>query len=125
MSKAQAIRDYKDAHPNATPKTIAEALCNEGVEVTPNQVSTTLSTDRAKAKAGKSKTTKPAKVKRAQVAPASAQVETTPEPVAVKVDALALFTAADALIAACGTVCDPVAFLTAYRRSDAAGNLLA
>jgi hypothetical protein len=50
-NKSQAIRDYKEANPTASPKEIAEALAKSGVTVSAQFVSTVLSN--AKRKGGK------------------------------------------------------------------------
>lgn len=45
-NKSAAIRDYYDAHPNAMPKDVVEALQAEGIDVSAQFVSTTRSKQR-------------------------------------------------------------------------------
>ncbi len=42
VNKSEAIRDYARDNPGAMPKQIAEALMQQGIEVTPHMVSTVL-----------------------------------------------------------------------------------
>ena len=44
VSKAQAIRDYVTEHPDMPPRTVAEALASQGLEVSPGFVSTVKAT---------------------------------------------------------------------------------
>lgn len=53
VNKSKEIRDYKRAHPNHTPKVIAEALGKKGIEVSAQFVSTVLSTSKKKKVIGK------------------------------------------------------------------------
>ena len=48
VNKAKAIRDYHEAHPDQQPKGIVEALKKQKINVTAQQVSTTLSNARRK-----------------------------------------------------------------------------
>ncbi len=52
VNKSQTIRDYKSNHPDAKPKQIATALKKEGLSVTPQYVSTILSTAKRKSSQG-------------------------------------------------------------------------
>ena len=52
-SKSTAIRDYRNNHPEAKPKEIAETLNQGGYKITPQYVSTILSNDRKKAPTGR------------------------------------------------------------------------
>lgn len=45
-SKSAAIREYHEKHPNSKPKEIAENLNQSGFKITPQYVSTILSTSR-------------------------------------------------------------------------------
>ena len=53
VNKSQLIRDYRKAHPNQKPKQIAAELAKKGIKVSPQFVSTILSTSKKKKKIGK------------------------------------------------------------------------
>lgn len=54
-NKSEAIRKYKEAHPDTGPKEISAGLAKEGFKVTPAFISTVLSNDRRKAGKGRRK----------------------------------------------------------------------
>ena len=53
VNKSQAIRDYRKAHPTHKPKQIAAELGKKGIKVSPQFVSTILSTSKKKKTIGK------------------------------------------------------------------------
>lgn len=53
VNKSQTIRDYSNANPDQKPKEIAEALAKKGITVSPQFVSTILSTSKKKPKTRK------------------------------------------------------------------------
>ena len=53
VNKSQSIRDYHKAHPKHKPKQIAAELGRKGIEVSPQFVSTILSTSKKKKRIGK------------------------------------------------------------------------
>lgn len=53
VNKSQSIRDYHNAHPKHKPKQIAAELGTQGIEVSPQFVSTILSTSKKKRRIGK------------------------------------------------------------------------
>ncbi len=53
VNKSQSIRDYHKAHPQHKPKQIAADLEKKGIEVSPQFVSTILSTSKKKKTIGK------------------------------------------------------------------------
>ncbi|MGI9469975.1 MAG: hypothetical protein ACR2NZ_00495 [Rubripirellula sp.] len=61
VNKSQTIRDYSKSNPDQKPKQIAEALAKKGIKVSPQFVSTILSTSKKKTttrKAGRPKGSK-------------------------------------------------------------------
>ena len=59
--KTKAIREYRDSHPGAKPKEIAEQLNLTGLSITPGYVSTILSNDKRSGKVGKRRRGRPRK----------------------------------------------------------------
>lgn len=53
INKSQSIRDYRKAHPRQKPKQIAAELKKKGIDVSPQFVSTILSTSKKKKSIGK------------------------------------------------------------------------
>ena len=60
VNKKQAVRDYVIAHPDASPKDVAAALKEQGIDVSPNTVSTVKWELKKDAAAKKSPAKKPA-----------------------------------------------------------------
>ena len=83
VNKSQTIRDYSNANPDQKPKQIAEALSKKGINVSPQFVSTILSTSKKKTttrKAGRPKGSKSrasAKTATRRGRPAKKKVEST------------------------------------------------